>query len=131
MRRLIFLPLLLGLVNVGQPALVAGSPEYDAHLRALKKIVPDEFTLSEEAPFIVLSDQTDQSFNLSVYTVRWAVQHLKKDFFAKDPTETIDIWLFKNKASYKKYTGELFQEEPTSPFGYYSPKNHALLISIA
>ena len=131
MKRLLLLTIQLGLAFLSHTALIAGSPDYDAHLAALKKRVPDDFTLIEESPFIVLSDQTDQGLNLSVLTVRWAVQHLKKDFFAKDPTDTIDIWLFQNKTSYKKYTWELFQEEPPSPFGYYSPKNHALLISIA
>jgi hypothetical protein len=115
----------------GLTVLAADNPAYDAHLSDLRKRIPDEFTLIEEAPFVVLSDQADQPLDLSVRTVRWTVQHLKKDFFAKDPTETIDIWLFKNKTSYKKYTWELFQEEPTSPFGYYSSKNHALLVSIA
>ena len=36
-------------------------------------------------------------------TVKWAVDRLKQDFFTKDPNEILDIWLFKNEASYRKH----------------------------
>ncbi|MFT3868269.1 MAG: hypothetical protein QM715_07210 [Nibricoccus sp.] len=103
----------------------------DEHLAATRKRMPDDFTLVEEPPFVIVSDQDDRGQNMAVQTVRWAVVRLKKDFFAKDPTETIDIWIFKNKKSYEHNTREVFHEVPISPFGYYSPKEHALLISIA
>ena len=30
-------------------------------------------------------------------TVRWAVDHLKRDYFKRDPNEIITIWLFKDE----------------------------------
>lgn len=108
---------------------VAGAS--DEHLDAVRKRMPDDFNLVEETPFVIVSDQDDRSLNMSAQTVRWAVVRLKKDFFTKDPLETIDIWIFKNKKSYEHNTREVFHEVPISPFGYYSPKEHALLISIA
>ena len=36
-------------------------------------------------------------------TIRWAVDRLKQDYFTKDPSHIIDIWLFKDKASYRKH----------------------------
>jgi len=108
-----------------------GATGYDEHLDAVRKRMPEDFNLVEEPPFIIVSDQDDRNLNLSVQTVRWTVQRLKKDFFAKNPDETIDIWLFKTKTSYYKNTRTVFQEDPISPFGYYSPKHRALIMNIA
>lgn len=122
--------LLLTLVTSLAP-LPASADATAEHLDAVRKRLPDDFNLIEESPFVLVSDQDDRSFNMAVQTVRWAVVRLKKDFFAKDPNETIDIWIFKNKKSYEHNVREVFHEVPISPFGYYSPKEHALLISIA
>jgi hypothetical protein len=64
-------------------------------------------------------------------TVRWAVERLKKDYFKKDPLEILDIWLFKDKASYRKYTYEIFGDRPDTPYGYYSSDAKALIMNIA
>jgi len=64
-------------------------------------------------------------------TVKWAVDKLKQDYFKNDPDEILDIWLFADEASYKKHTKELFGLEPSSPFGFYSQENRALIMNIA
>ena len=56
---------------------------------------------------------------------------MKQDFFTKDPNEILDIWLFKDEASYKKHTRLLFGTSPTTPYGYYSPAHKALIMNIA
>jgi len=124
------LTLLLAIVVTLTPTRSTASAS-DDHLDAVRKRMPEDFNLIEETPFVIVSDQDDRSLNMSVQTIRWAVVRLKKDFFPKDPIETIDIWVFKNKKSYEKNTREVFHEIPVSPFGYYSPKERALLISIA
>jgi hypothetical protein len=63
-------------------------------------------------------------------TVKWAVSRLKQDFFPNDPTEILDIWLFKDAASYEKHTRLLFGETPTTPYGYYSRAHKALIMNI-
>jgi hypothetical protein len=105
--------------------------DFSAHVDALKKTMPEEFASVEEPPFVVLSDQSEHEFALSVQTVHWTVKHLKKDFFAKDPVEIIDIWLFQDRTSYKRYAWQLFHDEPTTPYGYYSPQHRALLMNIS
>jgi len=64
-------------------------------------------------------------------TVKWAVDRLKRDYFKRDPSPIVDIWLFKDKASYEKWARELFNDTPTTPFGYYSPRHNALLMNIS
>ena len=63
-------------------------------------------------------------------TVKWAVDRLKQDFFANDPKEILDIWLFKDAASYEKHARLLFGETPTTPYGYYSSTHKALIMNI-
>lgn len=64
-------------------------------------------------------------------TIKWAVEKLKLDFFTDDPKEILDIWLFKDAASYQKHTRVLFNDKPTTPYGYYSREHKALIMNIA
>src|SRR4051812_12352482 len=73
--------------------------DYSDHIKQLRARLPDGFAIVVEKPFVVISD--DSAANLKQYatgTVRWAVEHLRKDYFDKDPDELIDIYLFKDSA---------------------------------
>jgi hypothetical protein len=63
-------------------------------------------------------------------TVKWTVDKLKQDYFTEDPKEILDIWLFKDSDSYERHTLELFKQKPTTPFGYYSSEQKALIMNI-
>jgi hypothetical protein len=93
---------------------------YGRHVAGLKQKAPPGFTVVEQRPFVVVGDEPPEVVRLrATRTVQWAVDALKREYFARDPEETTDIWLFKDKASYERYTRELFQDQPTTPFGYY------------
>ena len=64
-------------------------------------------------------------------TVKWAVDHIKQSYFQRDPVEILDIWLFKDKASYEKYTKVIFDDTPTTPYGYFSYVHKALIMNIS
>ena len=110
------------------------SADFAQHMMALKKNVPevaDRFDIVIENPFVVIGDlpQTD----LKIYaekTVRWTVKMLKQDFFTNSPDEIIDIWLFKNSASYTNNTKMLVGRAPTTPYGFYEDEKHALIMNI-
>jgi hypothetical protein len=90
-----------------------------------------EFTFIIQRPFVVVGDESKQAVQQHAEgTVKWAVDRLKQDFFPNDPKEILDIWLFKNAASYQKHTQLLFGETPTTPFGYYSSAHKALIMNI-
>ena len=102
------------------------------HMAALRKKMPPGFTTVRQAPFVVVGDEPAELVNLrATAIVKWAVDLLKKDFFAKDPEEIIDIWLFKDKESYEKNTLEIFGDKPSTPYGYYSQQHNALIMNIA
>lgn len=106
--------------------------DYQQHLKELKKNVPPGFTILLEKPFVVVGDEAPAVVRRRAeYTVRWAVKKLKHMYFKKDPVDIIDIWLFKNRDSYRKYTYEIFGDRPDTPFGYSSPKHKALIMNIA
>ncbi len=106
---------------------------YRAHVARLKKKLEGrDFAIVVEPPFLVIGDESRRTVEKrSKETVRWAVDLLKKDFFPKDPPEILEIWLFKNRKSYLKHTREIFGDQPTTPFGYYSPTHKALIMNIA
>jgi hypothetical protein len=107
--------------------------DFDNHVARLKKRLPSkEFTVVIQEPFVVIGDEAEGVVKQrATDTVKWAVDRLKQDFFTEDPEHILDIWLFKDKASYEKHTQLLFKETPTTPFGYYSPTDKALIMNIA
>ena len=101
------------------------------HLRALQAKAPEGFTIVPEPPFVVLGDEAPAMVRARAReTVRWAVQRLKALYFEKDPGRILDIWLFKDDASYRKHTREIFGDDPTTPFGYFSHTHGALIMNI-
>lgn len=107
------------------------SADYARHVAALRqRLAGQKFTIIIQAPFVVIGDGTPAAVRSQSETVRWAVRKLKDAYFEKDPAEILDIWLFKDKASYRKHTRELFGDEPDTPYGYYSSAHKALIMNI-
>jgi hypothetical protein len=121
------------LLFLSRPVLSPGAdmePHYAHHLAAMPKI--EGFTAIVERPFVVLGDEAPEVVQRrAAKTVRWAVAKLKQDYFERDPNEIIDVWLFKDHHSYTNHAWALFHDHPTSPFGYFSEKDHALVMDIS
>ena len=118
-----------GLVSAAELA----ERDYTAHVAALKQRLPSkEFSVVVQPPFVVVGDGGAEAVRAcSIQTVKWAVDLLKKDYFTNDPTGIVDIWLFRDKQSYETNTEQLFDENPPTPFGYYSTVHGALIMNIA
>jgi len=114
------------------PETAAGKADpFGEHLRALRAKVPEGFTVVVEPPFVVIGDEEPAMVRLRAReTVRWAVQRLKALYFEKDPGKILDIWLFKDDASYERHAHEIFGDDPTTPFGYFSQTHGALIMNI-
>jgi len=105
---------------------------FSNHLAALRQSAPPGFSIVVARPFIVLGDEAADIVQMRAEkTVKWAVDKLKQDYFTRDPDELIDVWLFKDDASYRTNALRLFGDTPTTPFGYYSARHHALVMNIA
>lgn len=107
--------------------------DYCQHIIALKAKLPDDkFHIVIQRPFVVVGDEAESTVQQrATRTVKWAVDHLKQDYFEKDPRDILDIWLFKDEDSYYSNVKAVFKERPTTPFGYYSPKHKALIMNIS
>lgn len=106
--------------------------DYEKHAAALRKKLPRGFSLVVERPFVVVGDLPEPDLrSLANHTVRWSVSMLKGDYFERDPEEIIDIWLFRDAGSYRKGAKEIFGDEPSTPYGYYSETHKALIMNIA
>lgn len=121
----------LGLALLGRGAALATEPSLEDRASDLRLRVPDEFSVAEVPPFVLASDLGDQALHQTQYLVRWAVGHLKRELFSKDPAEPIEIWLFNGKESYRKNVAGLFHQEPPSPRGFYRADRHAILVNAA
>lgn len=107
--------------------------EFEEHVAALRRRLPSrEFTIVVERPFVVVGDGGREAVEASARnTVKWAVDLLKRDYFARDPEEILDVWLFKDAESYEKHRTALFGSGPDTPYGYYSARHKALVMNIA
>lgn len=118
-------------VNSAAPADFTDA-DYARHVEQLKKKLPTrEFEVVVEKPFVVVGDGGRRAVEEHARgTVRWAVTLLKRDYFKQDPKEILDIWLFKDSASYNRHATSLFGGKPSTPYGYYSPAHKSLVMNI-
>jgi hypothetical protein len=102
-------------------------------LRVKSKVPEDEdFAIVIQKPFVVVGNDSRALVQRRAQgTVQWAVDRLKRDYFTEDPDKILAIWLFKDKESYDKYTEEIFDDAPDTPFGYVSYKHNAMIMNIA
>jgi hypothetical protein len=133
MRSIIFLLFIVCLsIATAVETSVSTNTAFKEHLALLKPKVPTGFTVIVKPPFVVIGDEPpERVYQWATNVVKWATDKLKQDYFSKDPNEIIDIWLFRNNASYIKYAKELFQDTPSTPYGYYSYSDHALIMNVA
>lgn len=125
------------------PSLVQGplpkaglsNADYAQHVLAVKrKLGPRarDFTFVIEPPFVVIGDEGQAAVKShAARTVRWAKDQLKRLYFKKDPAKILDVWLFRDKESYERNVMALYNERPSTHFGYYSSQNNALVMNIS
>ncbi len=114
----------------------AGDPYDEAAWQRREASVREQlgsgFTLVRAHPFLVAGDEAPARVRQRAeQTVRWAVRHLKRAYFEKDPPRILVIYLFRDARSYQRHARRLFGHPPTTPFGYYSESDGALVMNIA
>ncbi len=105
---------------------------YAQHVLALRKRLPQGFSVVIEPPFVVVGGSGAARVKAQAEsTVKFAVSHLKRQFFTRDPKRILNVWLFKDKTSYEKHTRAFWGSVPDTPYGYYSSTEGALVMNIA
>ena len=122
--------LVLAAAHVGAARLT--DDDFARHVEKLRTRAPDGFTIVIRRPFVVIGDESPERVRRHAQgVVGWSVERLKREYFTNDPDEILEVWLFKDDASYRKHAKSLFGHEPTTPYGYYSPADKALVMNIA
>lgn len=130
---LIRLRLEAGKLKDGEAADDFTNADFAQHIHKLRPKLPhDGFSIVLAKPFVVIGDEPLETVQQRARaTVQWAVKKLKSDYFQKDPGEILDIWLFRDSSSYEEHATALFKSKPTTPFGYYSRRDGALVMNIS
>lgn len=106
--------------------------DFAQHVMELKARLPRGLSVVVESPFVVVGDERPEVVReRSRRTVRWAVDRLKSAYFSRDPKRIIDVFLFSGADSYNRHAKLLFGELPETPYGYYSPRDNAMVMNIA
>lgn len=98
----------------------------------LRDMLPGDFHIRYEWPFVVAGDLSRRSFDrIFENSLVGSYKMLRRDYFDAEPDRIIEVYLFKDNASYRYYADKLFEDDPSTPFGYYSPTHRALIMNIA
>jgi hypothetical protein len=101
------------------------------HMMEARRRIPTGFTTEIVGPFLVIGDEAPKRVQHHASVVKWTIELLKRDFGMIEPDDIIDIWLLGSDESYVAHAERLFQERPSTPYGFYSPEHKALFMNIA
>src|SRR6187455_3229893 len=132
MKKLGVVPAIALLLSAGQALAEPTQKELEERKAALEtKLKGQGFSVVIEAPFVVIGDEGPAMVkNRATGFLRWTVKLLEKDFFTKRPDKLIEVWLFGNEKTYRAGAKKFFNDEPSTPYGYYSPSAEALIMNI-
>ncbi len=116
------------------PALARAEPtpeELEVRAIALRdKLAGQGYTVLVEAPFVVVGDgPAAQVRRIAKGFLHDKASMLEKDFFDKRPERLLEVWLFQNERAFRKGAKKFFGDGPDTPYGYYSPTAHALIMN--
>jgi len=96
-----------------------------------KKLAGQGYTVLIEAPFVVVGDEAPATVaHHATGIMRWCIKKIEADYFPKRPNKLIEVWLFKNEKSFRKGAKKFFNDDPNTPYGYYSSDADALVMNI-
>ncbi|MGE0867350.1 MAG: hypothetical protein AB7P03_02225 [Kofleriaceae bacterium] len=119
-------------VQLGPAAAAPSQPELEARKQQLEaKLAGAGFTVVIEPPFVVVGDEPAATVrHRASGFMRWTIKLLEKDFFTQRPNKLIEVWLFRNERTYRAGAKQYFNDEPDTPYGYYSSQDDALVMNI-
>jgi len=102
------------------------------HVQSLKERIPEGFQIRVERPFVLIGNGGPAELEHAARdVVRFAVERLERDFFARAPAKVLEVWLFRDAPSYQRGVRLLTGEGPGTPYGFYSPSHGMLLMNLA
>jgi hypothetical protein len=105
--------------------------ELDTRAKQLEtKLKGQGYTVLVEPPFVVIGDSPAAEVKrVTTGFLRSKLALLEKDFFTKRPDRVLEVWLFRNEKTFRKGAKRFFNDDPETPYGYYSPSAGALIMN--
>jgi hypothetical protein len=123
--------MIFGCCSVGGRLEPRPASEYRARIAVLGQRAPIGSTALAAPPFVVIGDGAPEDVRaVTEDVVEWSVRRLKADFFSRDPDKIIEIWMFRDSDSYLQNTSALFSTNPSTPYGYYSACDRAVVVNL-
>ena len=95
-----------------------------------KRLAGQHFTVVISAPFVVVGDGPGRAVqHIANGFLHDKVVMMEKDFFAKRPTKLLEVWLFHDERAFRAGAKKFFNDEPDTPYGYYSSTSNALVMN--
>lgn len=105
--------------------------ELDERRDALAARLGPGFTILVQPPFVVIGDEAPAMVkHRATGILKWSIRLLEAEYFETRPSKVIEIWLFKNERTYRKGAKKFFNDEPETPYGYYSSEHDAMVMNI-
>ena len=94
------------------------------------KLKGQGYTVLVEPPFVVIGDSPAKEVaRITTGFLRRKTALLEKEYFPKRPDRVLEVWLFRNRQTFFKGAKKFFNDDPGTPYGYYSPDANALIMN--
>jgi hypothetical protein len=105
---------------------------FDDQVRQVRREAPAGFAVLELRPYVLAGDLSPSELRrYGQDTVLWADTRLRRQLFVDAPERSIAIWLFRDDASYRKHAKAIWDETPSTPYGYSCSTHDHLVMNIA
>jgi hypothetical protein len=132
MLRAVVLALCLVTLHTVPSAAGPSKKALEARAEALRERLEGQgFTVVVESPFVVVGDEAPSRVRKHAEGIlRWSIARYEAQFFKARPSKIIEVWLFENEKTYRKGAAKHFGDKPTTPYGYYSSEDDAIIMNI-
>ncbi|MGB1310654.1 MAG: hypothetical protein ACPG47_05555 [Leucothrix sp.] len=89
------------------------------------------FAITTSYPYVITGNITQAAVEHWKGRIQRTQGAVKSMYFKHDPAQVVQIWLFKDAASYFQYNKSLWNASPGTGFGYYLPKQKRMMMNIA
>ncbi len=120
----------------GELTLPSPTPGVDAAqlaqaVRRVKAVAPVNATIRIVPPFVLVGDEPEATVDARAALLDRTLTLFRADYFDVELDEPWEIWLFRDADSYRRNTYSLFNQYPTTPYGFADGNHRALVMNIA
>lgn len=90
-----------------------------------------DFAFTSTYPYVITGNLNQAELEHWKSRVQRTQAAIKRMYFKQDPSDVVQIWLFKDEGSFFQYNKALWNASPGTSFGYYLPQQKRMMMNIA